>query len=160
MTFQEPFERRAGNKMAARTSIAKRFYLPRCPLPRWQCQVVAKLCFVKSELLKQQQPTEQQQQRQRQGKYVEAGGEGGEGAASATVSFIVDIAAKKGSKGNKKQLTWLTSLLKVETHGAIYAAGVGAPLVLPSTAADAGEQVQRVGVPSVQRLSRCVQGKT
>lgn len=91
-----------------------------------------------------------------------AGGGGGEDAASAavaTVSFIVDIAAKKGSKGNKKQLTWLTSLLKVETHGAIYAAGVGAPLVLPSTAAadaDAGEQVQRVGVPSVQRLSRCV----
>lgn len=91
-----------------------------------------------------------------------AGGGGGEGAASAavaTVSFIVDIAAKKGSKGNKKQLTWLTSLLKVETHGAIYAAGVGASLVLPSTApadADAGEQVQRVGVPSVQHLSRCV----
>lgn len=90
------------------------------------------------------------------------GGRGGEGAASAavaTVSFIVDIAAKKGSKGNKKQLTWLTSLLKVETHGAIYAAGVGARLVLPSTAAadaDAGEQVQRVGVPSVQHLSRCV----
>lgn len=89
----------------------------------------------------------------------EGGGEGAASAAVATVSFIVDIAAKKGSKGNKKQLTWLTSLLKVETHGAIYAAGVGAPLVLPSTAAadaDAGEQVQRVGVPSVQRLSQCV----
>lgn len=89
----------------------------------------------------------------------EGGGEGAASAAVATVSFIVDIAAKKGSKGNKKQLTWLTSLLKVETHGAIYAAGVGASLVLPSTApadADAGEQVQRVGVPSVQRLSRCV----
>jgi len=33
------------------------------------------------------------------------------------------VAKVSGKKGNKKQLTWLTSLLKVETEGAIYAAG-------------------------------------
>lgn len=130
--------------MAARTAIAKRFYLPAasCPCPALPCcsfplssccQVL--LCEEHAAQIEQQQPKWQQQQQQQRDKEKQ---QQQAAAKKQPLVSLLTLQRKKGSKGNKKQLTWLTSLLKLETHGAIYAAssaGVGAA---PDADADAG----------------------